>query len=59
MREKRNVCKLLVGKPEGKRRQGKPINKCVDNTEMVLGERGWGGVDWSGVAQRRNRCKLL
>jgi hypothetical protein len=45
MWEKRNSCKLLVGKPEGKRRLGMPIRKWADNIEMDLGELRWGGVD--------------
>jgi hypothetical protein len=36
--EKRNVFRLLVGKPEGKRPLGRPRRRCVDNTRMDLGE---------------------
>jgi hypothetical protein len=31
MREKRNACRLLVGKPEGKRPLGRPRCRWVDN----------------------------
>jgi hypothetical protein len=57
MVEKRNACRLLVGKSEGKRPLGRPRHRCVDNIRMDLGEVGWGDVDWIGLAQ--NRDKLL
>jgi hypothetical protein len=59
MGEKRNVCKLLVGKPEGKRPLGRPRRKWVDNTKMDLGETGWGGVDWIGLIQDRDKWRAL
>jgi hypothetical protein len=31
----------------------------VDNTRIDLGEVGWGGVDWIGLAQDRNRWGAL
>jgi hypothetical protein len=46
MGEKRNVYRLLVGKPEGKRLLGRPRCRWVDNIRMDLGEGGWGDVDW-------------
>jgi hypothetical protein len=51
MGEKRNACRLLVGKPEGKRPLGIPRSRWVDNIRMDLGEVGWGNVDWIGLAQ--------
>jgi hypothetical protein len=59
MREKRNACRLLVGKPEGKRPLGRPRSRWVDNIRMDLGEVGWGDVDWIGLAQDRNRCRAV
>jgi hypothetical protein len=29
------------------------------NIEMALGEIGWGGMDWIGLAQGRNQCRAL
>jgi hypothetical protein len=46
--EKRNAYRLLVGKPEGKRRLGRPRCRWVDNIRMDLGEVGVCGLDWSG-----------
>jgi hypothetical protein len=34
------VCRILVGKPEGKRPPGRPRRKCVDNIKMELREIG-------------------
>jgi hypothetical protein len=50
MREKRNACRLFVGKPEGKRPLGRPRRRWVDNIRMELGEVGWGDVEWIGLA---------
>jgi hypothetical protein len=40
MGEKRNVYRLLVGKPEGKKPLERPRRRWVDNIRMVLGEVG-------------------
>jgi hypothetical protein len=53
MQKKRNVYRLLVGKPEGKRPLGRPRRRCVDDFKIYLVEIGWGGVDWIGLAQDR------
>jgi hypothetical protein len=31
----------------------------MDNIKMQLGEMGWGGVDWIGVAQNMDKWKAL
>jgi hypothetical protein len=31
----------------------------VDNIKMDLGEIGWGGVDWIGLARDRDRRRAL
>jgi hypothetical protein len=46
MGEKRNACRLLVGKPEGKRPLGRPRLRWVDNFEMELREICWSDMDW-------------
>jgi hypothetical protein len=52
---KRNVYRLLVGKPEGKRPLGRPRCGWEDNIKMNLGEMGWGCVDWTGLSQDREK----
>jgi hypothetical protein len=59
MGEKRNVYRLLVGKPEGKRPLGRPSRRWIDNIKMDLLEIRLGGVDWIGLAQDRYRWKAL
>jgi hypothetical protein len=44
MREKRNVYRILVGKPEGKKPLGRPRCRWVDNVKMDLREREDGMV---------------
>jgi hypothetical protein len=36
MGEKKNVCRLLVGKPEGRRPLGRPRRRWLDNIRMDL-----------------------
>jgi hypothetical protein len=57
--EKRNVCKLLVGKPEGKIPLGRLRRRWIDNITMDLLEIGLGVVDWIGLAQDRYRWRAL
>jgi hypothetical protein len=59
MGEKRNVYRLLVGKPEGKRPLGRRRRRWVDNIKMDLLEIGRGGVDWIGLAQDRDKWRAL
>jgi hypothetical protein len=46
MGEERNVCRVLMGKPEGKRALGRPRLRWEDGIRMDLREIGWGSVDW-------------
>jgi hypothetical protein len=59
MGEKRNVYKLLVRKPEGKRPLGRPRRKWMDNIEMDLLEIGLNVVNWIGLAQGRCSWRAL
>jgi hypothetical protein len=51
MGEKRNVYRLLVGKPDVKRPLGRPRHRWI--------EIGLGDVDWIGLAKDRYRWRAL
>jgi hypothetical protein len=55
----RNMYRLLVGKPEGKRPLGRPRRTWIDNIKMDLLEIGVSVVDWIGLAQDRYRWSAL
>jgi hypothetical protein len=55
MRQKRNACRILVGKPEGIRPLGKPRRRWVDNIKMDLRKMRWGGMDWIDLTQYRDQ----
>jgi hypothetical protein len=59
MGEKRNVYRLLVGKPEGKIPLGRPRRRWMVNIKMDLSEIGLNVVDWIGLAQDRYRWTAL
>jgi hypothetical protein len=59
MGEKRNVYRLLVGKPEGKRPLGRPRRRCIYNIKKDLLEIGVNVVDWIGLARDRYRWRAL
>jgi hypothetical protein len=52
MGEKRNACRILVGKPEGRPRW-------VDDIKMDLREIGWDGMDWINLAEDRELWRAL
>jgi hypothetical protein len=56
-----NAYRLLTGKPEGKRPQGRRRRRrrWVDNIKMDLREMGWGCVDWIELAQDMDRRRAL
>jgi hypothetical protein len=59
MGEKRNVYRLLVGKPEGKRPLGSPRCWWMDNIKMDLLETGLNVVDWIGLLRIGTGGELL
>jgi len=48
--EGRGVPRALMGKPEGKRRLGRPRRRWEDNIKMDLQEVGGGCGDWVELA---------
>jgi hypothetical protein len=53
-REKKDVCRILVGKPEGRRQLGRLKCRSVDNTEMDLREIERGAMDWTDLFEGRH-----
>jgi hypothetical protein len=51
----RDVYRVLIGKPEGKRPLGRPRRKWEDGIRMNLREIGWRSVDWIQLAQYRDQ----
>ena len=51
--------RFLVGKPEGKRPQGKPRHRWEDNIKMDLQEVGGSCGDWMELAQDRDSWRAL
>ena len=44
--ERRGVCMVLVGKPEGKISLGRPRRRWENNIKMDIQDVGCGGMDW-------------
>ena len=59
MGEEREVCRVLVGKPEGRRTLGRPRHRWVDNIRMDLQEVRCAYMDWIGLAQDRDRWRTF
>jgi hypothetical protein len=59
MGEDRGACRVLVGKPGGKRPLGRPRRRSEYNIRMDLQEVGCGVVDWIGLAQDRDRWRAI
>jgi len=53
--ERNSVCRVLVGKPEGKRQTGNPRRRWDGNIKMDLQVVGCGGMDWIELPQNRDR----
>jgi len=58
MSEERNMYRVLVGKPLGKRPQDRPRHRWV-HIRMDLQEVGCGYMDWIGLAQDRDRWRTF
>jgi len=50
--------RVLLGKPKGRRPMGRSRPRWVD-IRMDLQEVGYGYVDWIGLAQDRDRWRML
>ena len=59
MGKERGVYRVLVGKPEGSRPQGRPRRRWVDNIRLDLQEVECVYMEWIGLAQDRDRWRTL
>ena len=59
MKERRDLCRVLVAKPEGKRPLGRPRRRWDDNNKMDLQEVGCGCMEWMNLAQDKDRWWIL
>jgi hypothetical protein len=50
---------VLVGKPDGQIPLARPRYRCEDNIKMDLQEVGWGEMDWTDLAEDRDRWWAL
>ena len=57
--KRRDVYRILVGKPEGKRPLERARRRWEDNIKMYLQEVGCGGMDWIDLGQDRDRWRAL
>jgi hypothetical protein len=57
MRDRRDVYRVLVGKPEVKRPLGRPRRRWDENIKMDLQEVGYGAMDWIELVQDRERWR--
>jgi hypothetical protein len=55
----RSACRIIVRKPEGKRRLGRLRRRWVDNIKMDLRDIEWSGMDWIDQAEDRGSGGLL
>jgi hypothetical protein len=57
--ERSDVCRVLVGKPEGKRLLWRPRRRWEVKVKVDLQEVRYGGMDWIELAQDRDRWQTL
>ena len=59
MGENRNACRVLGGKPQGKRSLGRPRHRWTENIRTDREAGVWEGVGWIAVAQDRDGWRTV
>jgi hypothetical protein len=59
MGEKKGVYRILVGKPEGKRPLGRHRRRWEDSIKMDIQEGEYGFMDWTELAQDRDKWRIF
>ena len=59
MGDRKSVYRFLVERHEGKRHLRRPSRRCGGNIKMNFKEFGWGGIDYSDLAECRDRWRAL
>jgi predicted membrane protein len=59
MREKRNVYRFMVRKPERKKPLGRSRHRWMNNIKMYIEEVEWDDVNWIGLAEDIDRWRVL
>jgi hypothetical protein len=59
MGERKEVCRVLVGKPERKTPFGRRRHRWEDNIKMDIQEVGWGGMDLNDLTEDKDRWRAV
>ena len=59
MGDRRDACKMFVGRPEGKELFRRPRHRLEGNIKIYLQELEYADMDWTYQAQNRDRWQVL
>jgi hypothetical protein len=59
MGERRGLCRVLVGTPEGKRPLGRTKRRWENNIKMDLQKMEFDGMDWIDLVQDRDMWRAI
>jgi hypothetical protein len=57
--DRRGICRVLVGNPEGKIPLGRPGSRLGDNIKIYFLQVGWRYMDWIDVDQDREKWRAV